>query len=1020
MVDVQKFIAANNAFEVVYVLLNSCHSLGALQHEIKLGNADRVRQKIIDCMQCHITDPALFTIHTIISVGVIAESRSLDRNFEKAISKLLSDPLRRIASLNQRGIQNQMSGNISNANNQHQSGQDVVLATEVTISTSASAEVRDGENDLIILDDGDGTSGPVGDFITRMASRNSKNHAKLQSHGANSVSGRRPLNYSLNLLDDDDSGHGISNTNCLAPLQPMAPRSAPLIWPSRLKEPYNAAEQLQDPRIASSRRTDDFSRDGSWSNHSESIDFWTGDQSTQNISDHPQNVYKIDEEDPCDTEHIDAEHPSVEGACNPASTNSNKLSNRKNDSSDCVFPIEPRHQQLLLGEVAAGKSILQVSAVLDIFNMRQCLSRMTPQIEHKVTETFGSSLVRQLLEMNELKEAVAVVTEFFETRDYDLDLEILAQLLITGDLATVHEFVGDVREVCMVTLQYIDQRFFTLLALWDQAGYFDLLPNSARSDPSVSPDPDLPATPSTELLDQILENQTGVRSTLVEIAMSLSMRFNIESSLIQLRSRFPSLSFFARYCTTITLFDSVSASGAPRTSSRDGSQEVERSGFVMLQSPWMILPYVISLIRDDPRIQCMAIRHCILERHDHVTAGFLAAKLDLGRVYQRWAIVDSKVKALEGQEPRRPVTIPSVEIMSVSHTSSPSVSPTSWLRHAIPDTSSDPNEIKSRLWSCHIEKPSLPSRNMPSQIRQTPSKSLGSQPTNLQLASTSTQNPLPKPLYSLPLVTRVIMINRGDQLNQLCDALSRSNVIGMDSEWRPVQDQKSDWSQNYWQEVSRGNIWGNRGSKVSTPRTALLQLACDHNDSVYLVDTTRFDQDPSEKLGVLLGDMFSNPSILKIAYNWEHDKRLIESTFPVLNQKRYRLQNFVDLRFIWLKFRDTQTAPKNIGSIHIISDSNTSNTSSSGIEDSDSSDTEDTNWLEAWSMFPQGPSMRRFLYGGLSNMVQTFCGKTLDKTEQCSDWERRPLTNKQLNYAAADARCLLDIHAVLERAQRID
>jgi ribonuclease D len=30
----------------------------------------------------------------------------------------------------------------------------------------------------------------------------------------------------------------------------------------------------------------------------------------------------------------------------------------------------------------------------------------------------------------------------------------------------------------------------------------------------------------------------------------------------------------------------------------------------------------------------------------------------------------------------------------------------------------------------------------------------------------------------------------------------------------------------------------------------------------------------------------------------------------------------------------------------------------------------------------------------------------VDKTEQCSDWQRRPLTSSQAAYAAADAHCL--------------
>ena len=50
---------------------------------------------------------------------------------------------------------------------------------------------------------------------------------------------------------------------------------------------------------------------------------------------------------------------------------------------------------------------------------------------------------------------------------------------------------------------------------------------------------------------------------------------------------------------------------------------------------------------------------------------------------------------------------------------------------------------------------------------------------------------------------------------------------------------------------------------------------------------------------------------------------------------------------------------------------------------------------------------------GLSDVVSTFLGVPLDKREQCSNWERRPLSRLQLIYAALDAVVLLDLlHAM--------
>ena len=55
--------------------------------------------------------------------------------------------------------------------------------------------------------------------------------------------------------------------------------------------------------------------------------------------------------------------------------------------------------------------------------------------------------------------------------------------------------------------------------------------------------------------------------------------------------------------------------------------------------------------------------------------------------------------------------------------------------------------------------------------------------------------------------------------------------------------------------------------------------------------------------------------------------------------------------------------------------------------------------------------------GGDTPSLQRVCARSigvrLDKSEQCSDWARRPLEQRQFEYAALDAHVLLEVHDAL-------
>jgi len=54
--------------------------------------------------------------------------------------------------------------------------------------------------------------------------------------------------------------------------------------------------------------------------------------------------------------------------------------------------------------------------------------------------------------------------------------------------------------------------------------------------------------------------------------------------------------------------------------------------------------------------------------------------------------------------------------------------------------------------------------------------------------------------------------------------------------------------------------------------------------------------------------------------------------------------------------------------------------------------------------------LQRAGHVGLRDACATWLGRRLDKSEQCSDWERRPLSRAQIAYAALDAAILFALH----------
>ncbi|NXF11324.1 MUT7 Exonuclease, partial [Smithornis capensis] len=205
-----------------------------------------------------------------------------------------------------------------------------------------------------------------------------------------------------------------------------------------------------------------------------------------------------------------------------------------------------------------------------------------------------------------------------------------------------------------------------------------------------------------------------------------------------------------------------------------------------------------------------------------------------------------------------------------------------------------------------------------------------------------------KDYYQLPIPRENIHFLQTWEETLQCweKVLQPGQVVGIDMEWKP----------------SFG--------MVGKPRVALLQLALE--GEVFLLDLPRLlqqaeEEGEREKLHRFIQRLYSDAAITKLGYGMSGDLNSLVATCSALKDTEKQLQSVVDLLAV-----DKQV-------------------------DGEPGHSHEERGLRQ----PEK---------GLSLLVQHVLGKPLDKTEQLSNWEKRPLREEQILYAASDAYCLLEIY----------
>ncbi|XP_035224681.1 exonuclease mut-7 homolog isoform X2 [Stegodyphus dumicola] len=194
-------------------------------------------------------------------------------------------------------------------------------------------------------------------------------------------------------------------------------------------------------------------------------------------------------------------------------------------------------------------------------------------------------------------------------------------------------------------------------------------------------------------------------------------------------------------------------------------------------------------------------------------------------------------------------------------------------------------------------------------------------------------------------------------LDAVADISENYNVVGIDAEWKP-----------------------NLG--VLKEKLSLFQLAV--WDSIYLLDILALQDSLKPKCwDYMIEKIFCNADILKLGYGIKTDLQMLIKLFSGEKSQLHKYPRLVDIGnfFKELKIHFPAVAAEIKKSVP-----------EQLIDPPDSK--------------------------GLSQLCYTILGKPLNKDEQFSNWERRPLRESQMTYAALDAYCLLMIYEKLYHVLR--
>ncbi|CAG9540593.1 unnamed protein product [Cercopithifilaria johnstoni] len=206
-----------------------------------------------------------------------------------------------------------------------------------------------------------------------------------------------------------------------------------------------------------------------------------------------------------------------------------------------------------------------------------------------------------------------------------------------------------------------------------------------------------------------------------------------------------------------------------------------------------------------------------------------------------------------------------------------------------------------------------------------------------------------------------------EDLEKLYPVIKEADLIGIDTEWKPL-------------------------FMCTSERVALFQI-CVQRCS-YLVDVITLENMLTEEQWTrFFKALFSDSNAIKLGFDFLNDLRVLHASFPYL-QPLEEMKNVICMLKLVKSLLTSNPAFLDFGYSTDLPLSN-----------------EIENLLD--------PISDKTVHFRLTDLCQKVLGEALDKTEQIGNWAMRPLRREQMKYAAMDAYCLLNLYDKLKmRAER--